>query len=107
MHPRGLTPAAREGEDRYDRHSAAVPRRIEDLAAVVRPLEDQDLVLRRALGSTHVPRTEDWPVMPVEYAASALEPVGFFDRHPALDLPATSGEASAHTNAHGDPLDLT
>jgi hypothetical protein len=32
-------------------------------------------------------RHEDWPVMPVEYCGFTLQPVGFFDRNPALDLP--------------------
>ncbi|MFC4049920.1 primary-amine oxidase [Actinomadura syzygii] len=72
--------------------------------AADRPLEDQDLVLWHTFGSTHIPRTEDWPVMPVEYAGFTLKPVGFFDRNPALDLPATTGGACAHT-AQGDSCD--
>ena len=32
-------------------------------------------------------RLEDWPVMPVQYAGFRLQPVGFFDRNPALDVP--------------------
>jgi len=35
----------------------------------------------------HVPRPEDWPVMPVEYTGFHLIPVGFFDQNPTLDLP--------------------
>ena len=38
-------------------------------------------------GSTHVPRPEDWPVMPVEYCGFELKPDGFFDRNPAINLP--------------------
>ena len=52
-----------------------------------RELEDQDIVLWHTFGSTHLPRPEDWPVMPVEYCGFTLQPVGFFDRNPALDLP--------------------
>ena len=33
-------------------------------------------------------RPEDWPVMPVEYTGFLLQPFGFFDRNPALDVPA-------------------
>ena len=35
----------------------------------------------------HIPRPEDWPVMPVAYIGFTLKPVGFFDRNPALDVP--------------------
>lgn len=47
-----------------------------------------DLVTWHTFGVTHVPRPEDWPVMPVEYCGFHLIPVGFFDRNPTLDLPA-------------------
>jgi primary-amine oxidase len=51
--------------------------------AADRPLEGQDVVLWHTFGSTHLPRTEDWPVMPVESTGFTLRPVGFFDRNPA------------------------
>jgi primary-amine oxidase len=35
----------------------------------------------------HVPRPEDWPVMPVASIGFALRPDGFFARNPALDVP--------------------
>ena len=47
-----------------------------------------DLVMWHTVTVTHIPRPEDWPVMPVEYAGFHLIPVGFFDRNPTLDLPA-------------------
>jgi primary-amine oxidase len=34
---------------------------------------------------THVPRLEDWPVMPTEYAGFELKPRGFFDRSPVIN----------------------
>ncbi|HML00199.1 MAG TPA: primary-amine oxidase [Acidimicrobiales bacterium] len=52
-----------------------------------RSIVDENLVLWYTFGATHIPRPEDWPVMPVEYAGFQLVPVGFFDRNPALDLP--------------------
>jgi len=52
-----------------------------------RALENTDLVVWHTFGLTHVPRPEDWPVMPVEYCGFSLLPVGFFDRNPALDVP--------------------
>lgn len=51
-----------------------------------RPIENTDVVVWHTLGVTHVPRPEDWPIMPVEYAGFTLVPVGFFDRNPALDV---------------------
>ena len=56
-------------------------------AARNRSIEDKDIVLWHTFGSTHLPRPEDWPVMPVEYCGFTLQPIGFFDRNPALDLP--------------------
>ena len=52
-----------------------------------RSLDGEDVVLWHTFGATHVVRTEDWPVMPVEYAGFTLKPANFFDRNPALDLP--------------------
>ncbi len=56
-------------------------------SAADRPLEDRDIVLWYSFGVSHVPRPEDWPVMPVEYTGFLLQPVGFFERNPALDVP--------------------
>jgi primary-amine oxidase len=55
--------------------------------AADRPVEDTDVVLWHTFGLTHVPRPEDWPVMPVECTGFHLVPVGFFDQNPALDVP--------------------
>jgi primary-amine oxidase len=55
--------------------------------AADRPLADGDVVLWYTFGSHHVPRLEDWPVMPVVRCGFVLRPVGFFDVNPALDVP--------------------
>ena len=55
--------------------------------AADRPIAGTDVVLWHTFGVTHLPRPEDWPVMPVEYCGFHLMPVGFFDRNPALDVP--------------------
>jgi primary-amine oxidase len=52
-----------------------------------RSLENTNVVLWYTVGVHHVPRPEDWPVMPVTYYGFTLKPVGFFDRNPALDVP--------------------
>jgi primary-amine oxidase len=51
------------------------------------PVEDQDLVVWYTMGVTHLPRPEEWPVMPTARAGFKLMPVGFFTRNPALDVP--------------------
>jgi primary-amine oxidase len=53
-----------------------------------RSVDGEDIVLWHTFGLTHFPRPEDWPVMPVDRTGFTLKPVGFFDRNPALDVPA-------------------
>ena len=55
-----------------------------------RNIEDTDVVLWHTCGVTHLPRPEDWPVMPVEHTGFTLHPVGFFGRNPAINLPGHS-----------------
>ena len=63
-----------------------------------RSVENTDIVVWYNFGSHHVPRPEDWPVMPVMYTGFKLMPVGFFDRNPALDVPP-SHNANGHCHA--------
>jgi primary-amine oxidase len=51
------------------------------------PIENQDVVLWYTFGVTHLPRVEEWPVMPAVRAGFRLVPDGFFTRNPALDVP--------------------
>ncbi|WP_008317043.1 primary-amine oxidase [Leptolyngbya sp. PCC 6406] len=60
-----------------------------------RPLENTDVVLWYVFGHHHIPRPEDWPVMPVAYSGFTLKPLGFFDQNPALDVPP-SPKAHCH-----------
>jgi len=62
--------------------------------AADRSLVDEDVVLWHTFGVTHIPRPEDWPVMPVEYTGFHLVPVGFFDANPALDVPPNDPHCS-------------
>jgi primary-amine oxidase len=55
--------------------------------AADRPVADTDVVVWYTFGSHHAARLEDWPVMPVQYVGFSLQPSGFFDRNPALDVP--------------------
>lgn len=67
-----------------------------DWVTANRVVRDTDIVVWHTFATTHVPRPEDWPVMPVEYAGFDLKPFGFFDRNPVLDLPRPSH--SCHAN---------
>ena len=64
------------------------------------PLDGADLVLWHTFGLTHFPRTEDWPIMPVDACGFTLRPHDFFDRNPTLDVPAPRNAcACAHEDA--------
>jgi primary-amine oxidase len=55
--------------------------------AADRSLVGTEVVLWHTFGVSHVPRPEDWPVMPVETTGFQFLPAGFFNRNPALDVP--------------------
>jgi len=50
-------------------------------------IANTDVVAWYTLGLTHIPRPEEWPIMPVTHLGFKMIPVGFFDRNPALDVP--------------------
>ena len=54
-----------------------------------RAIENTDLVAWYTMGFHHVPRAEDWPVMPVMWHEFTIRPFDFFPQNPALDLPKT------------------
>jgi primary-amine oxidase len=67
-----------------------------------RKIDGEDIVVWHTFGLTHFPRTEDWPIMPVDYAGFALRPENFFDRNPTLNVPEDPNGARCHTNcSHG------
>lgn len=55
--------------------------------AADRDIDGTDVVVWYTFGHHHVPRPEDWPIMPMAYIGFKLKPVGFFDRNPSLDVP--------------------
>ncbi|WP_018134896.1 primary-amine oxidase [Acaricomes phytoseiuli] len=65
-----------------------------------RGVEDEDIVLWHSFGLTHFPRTEDWPIMPVDYTGFTLKPTGFFDQNPTLDVPPS--ERPDHAGEAGE-----
>jgi primary-amine oxidase len=52
-----------------------------------RSIENTDVVLWYTFGHTHIPRPEDYPVMPTAYIGFLLKPNGFFNLNPANDVP--------------------
>jgi primary-amine oxidase len=60
-----------------------------------RRVEDTDVVLWYTFGHTHLPRPEDYPVMPAAYIGFVLKPSGFFDLNPANDLPPSARKSAA------------
>ncbi|TWU22803.1 primary-amine oxidase [Bythopirellula polymerisocia] len=50
-------------------------------------LENRDLVVWYTMGLTHVPRPEEWPIMPTAGVGFKLVPMSFFTENPALDVP--------------------
>jgi primary-amine oxidase len=55
--------------------------------AADRSITDTDIVFWYTFGHTHIPRPEDYPVMPTAYIGFTLKPNGFFDLNPAIDIP--------------------
>lgn len=51
---------------------------------------DEDVVIWAQFGINHVPRIEDFPVMPCEVLRVGLKPVNFFEKNPALDVPPST-----------------
>jgi primary-amine oxidase len=60
-----------------------------------RPIADTDVVFWYTFGHTHIPRPEDYPVMPTAYIGFLLKPNGFFDLNPANDVPPSEPVAKA------------
>ena len=60
-----------------------------------RPVADTDVVFWYTFGHTHLPRPEDYPVMPTAYIGFLLKPNGFFDLNPANDVPPSAPKAEA------------
>jgi len=66
-----------------------------------RPIADADVVLWYTFGHTHIPRPEDYPVMPTAYIGFLLKPAGFFDRNPANDVPPSEPKAAGSAKCCG------
>ncbi|KAH8105229.1 peroxisomal copper amine oxidase [Cristinia sonorae] len=56
----------------------------------------EDLLVYMTVGATHIPRPEDWPVMPVELLHVSFKPCHFFSANPSMDVP---GANDSHSTA--------
>ena len=63
--------------------------------AANRTVDNADIVLWHTFGLTHFPRTEDWPIMPVDTCGFVLKPHHFFGRNPAMDIPQSASDHCA------------
>ncbi|MFV2093689.1 MAG: tyramine oxidase, partial [Hyphomicrobiales bacterium] len=66
------------------RGGGGLPQYVADSQNVV----NKDLVVWLTVGIHHIPRVEDWPVMPTEWYGFKLRPFNFFDENPAFNIPA-------------------
>ncbi|KAF9535589.1 peroxisomal copper amine oxidase [Crepidotus variabilis] len=55
---------------------------------------DEDLLVFLTLGTTHIPRPEDWPVMPAENIVVHFKPNSFFKANPSMDVPGSKDPLS-------------
>ncbi|KAF2491702.1 copper amine oxidase [Lophium mytilinum] len=53
-------------------------------------VKNTDVVLWHSFGLTHVPRPEDFPVMPQEMMSISLKPSSFFTQNPSNDVPRST-----------------
>jgi primary-amine oxidase len=61
-----------------------------------RSITNTDIVVWYTFGHHHIPRPEDYPVMPTAYSGFYLKPVGFFDESPAMDVPPSVRHGGCH-----------
>jgi primary-amine oxidase len=66
-----------------------------------RNIEAEDVVLWHSFGVTHIPRVEDFPVMPCESTGFTLKPDGFSMGNPTIDMAPETNKASALSSAEG------
>ncbi|KAJ5082631.1 hypothetical protein N7532_011674 [Penicillium argentinense] len=78
--------------------ASAIERRKQEGTSWVR---NEDIVVWHTFGSTHNPRIEDWPVMPVEKMVVGLKPVNFFLGNPGLDVAVSTQEKNRSVLVEG------
>jgi Cu2+-containing amine oxidase len=79
--PRAEAPAAAQEQRGRSGSHPLDPLTADEIARAT--IVDRDVVLWYTFAVTHLPRPEDWPVMPVHTAGFKLVPAGFFSENPA------------------------
>jgi primary-amine oxidase len=62
-------------------------------ATADRDIQNTDVVVWYTLQSLHSARVEDWPIIGLSTIGFRLQPNGFFDRNPAMDVPPPAHHA--------------
>ncbi|KAF8899406.1 peroxisomal copper amine oxidase [Infundibulicybe gibba] len=57
-------------------------------------VDNEDILVYLTVGTTHIPRPEDWPVMPVEHLSVTFRPQSFFKLNPSMDVPGVRDQHS-------------
>lgn len=65
-----------------------------------RPIDNTDVVFWYTFGHTHIPRPEDYPVMPTAYIGFLLKPNGFFRQNPGNDVPPSQKKMETKSCCH-------
>ncbi|KIY50447.1 peroxisomal copper amine oxidase [Fistulina hepatica ATCC 64428] len=50
-------------------------------------VQNEDILVYITVGTSHIPRPEDWPVMPVDHLNVTFKPQSFFTANPSMDVP--------------------
>jgi primary-amine oxidase len=66
-----------------------------------RNIRNKDIVFWYTMGHTHIPRPEDYPVMPTAYIGFLLKPLGFFRMNPANDVPPMTKLGKTNSGGNG------
>lgn len=67
-----------------------------------RPVADQSITVWHTFGHNHIPRPEDYPVQPSVHCGFVLQPFGFFDSNPTLDVPPSKSTHSCCAQPAGE-----
>ncbi|KVH87913.1 Copper amine oxidase [Cynara cardunculus var. scolymus] len=80
---------------------------VQDLLLFLHNLILPDNILWYVFGITHAPRLGDWPIMPVERIGFMLQPHGFFNCSPVIDVPSGACESNVKDSTSTAPKEVS